>query len=96
MNEVESSGASSSTPTIDVVRLIDDVRWTAYQQRLLALVAITIVLDDVDNQLLGIAMPSVMAEWGLPRSAFAPRKCYEARDRTFAALGLATFIGGAS
>ena len=30
------------------------------------------VFDGIDNQLLGIVMPSVMAEWGVPRSAFAP------------------------
>jgi AAHS family 4-hydroxybenzoate transporter-like MFS transporter len=35
-------------------------------------VATTIVFDGVDNQLLGIALPSLMAEWQLPRAAFAP------------------------
>ena len=30
------------------------------------------MFDGVDNQLLGIALPSLMAEWKLPRSAFAP------------------------
>jgi AAHS family 4-hydroxybenzoate transporter-like MFS transporter len=35
-------------------------------------VATTIVFDGVDNQLLGIALPSLLAEWQLPRSALAP------------------------
>lgn len=30
------------------------------------------MFDGIDNQLLGIVIPSVMAEWGVPRSAFAP------------------------
>lgn len=62
----------NTSPPIDVARLIDEGRWTAYQKWLLALVAVTIVFDGVDNQLLGIALPAVMAEWALPRSAFAP------------------------
>jgi AAHS family 4-hydroxybenzoate transporter-like MFS transporter len=64
--------ATSATTTIDVARLIDEGQWTSYQKWLLTLVAVTIVFDGVDNQLLGIALPAVMAEWGLPRSAFAP------------------------
>jgi len=30
------------------------------------------VFDGIDNQLLGIVIPTVIAEWGVPRSAFAP------------------------
>lgn len=58
--------------TVDVARLIDESPWTSRQKWLLALVSATIVFDGVDNQLLGIALPVIMAEWGLPRSAFAP------------------------
>ena len=57
---------------VDVGRLIDDGRWTGYQRWLIALVAAAVVFDGVDNQLLGIVIPSVMAEWAMPRSAFAP------------------------
>jgi AAHS family 4-hydroxybenzoate transporter-like MFS transporter len=38
---------------------------------LVFLVALTIVVDGFDNQLLGIVIPSLMTEWGVPRSAFA-------------------------
>lgn len=38
----------------------------------MALVAAAVVFDGIDNQLLGIVIPTVMAEWGVPRSAFAP------------------------
>jgi AAHS family 4-hydroxybenzoate transporter-like MFS transporter len=57
---------------VDVGRLIDEGRWTGYQRWLIALVAMAVVFDGIDNQLLGIVIPSVMSEWGVPRGAFAP------------------------
>ncbi|MBY0493003.1 MAG: MFS transporter [Cyanobacteria bacterium] len=39
---------------------------------LITLVALAIVFDGVDNQLLGVAIPSIMREWSVPRAAFAP------------------------
>ena len=39
---------------------------------LITLVALAIVFDGVDNQLLGVAIPSIMQEWAVPRAAFAP------------------------
>jgi AAHS family 4-hydroxybenzoate transporter-like MFS transporter len=57
--------------TIDVGAAIDEGRWTGYQKLLIAGTALTIILDGVDNQLLGNALPTLMAEWSLPRSAFA-------------------------
>jgi AAHS family 4-hydroxybenzoate transporter-like MFS transporter len=57
--------------TIDVGRTIDSGRWTAYQQWLVGLTALTIVFDGIDNQLLGVSLPSIMQEWSLPRAAFA-------------------------
>lgn len=39
---------------------------------LITLVALAIVFDGVDNQLLGVAIPSIMQEWNVPRAAFAP------------------------
>jgi len=50
----------------------DEGRWTGYQRWLVALVAAAVVFDGIDNQLLGIVIPTVMAEWGVPRGAFAP------------------------
>lgn len=57
---------------VDVGSLIDAGTWTGYQRWLVLLVAMTIVFDGIDNQLLGIVIPTVMAEWDVPRSAFAP------------------------
>jgi AAHS family 4-hydroxybenzoate transporter-like MFS transporter len=58
--------------TLNVAALLDSGRWTLYQRWLVALVAVTIVFDGIDNQLLGIVIPTLRAEWNVPRSAFAP------------------------
>jgi MFS transporter, AAHS family, 4-hydroxybenzoate transporter len=71
---------------VDVGRTIDDGAWGGYQQWLVFLAALTIIFDGIDNQLLGITIPSIMAEWKVARSAFAP----------IVALGfLGMMIGGA-
>src|SRR5918994_596387 len=57
--------------SLDVARLIDEGRFSPYQQRLVAAAALLIVLDGADNQLLANAIPAMMREWGLPRPAFA-------------------------
>ena len=53
-------------------RIIDAGRWGGYQLWLVFLTALTIVFDGFDNQLLGVALPTIMREWSVPRSAFAP------------------------
>src|SRR5688500_2602371 len=58
--------------TIDVDRVLNETRWTGYQQWLVFLTALTIVFDGFDNQLLGVALPTIMREWQVPRAAFAP------------------------
>jgi len=57
-------------PDIDAARLLDNGRWTAYQKLLIFATALTIVLDGVDNQLLPNAVPTLIQEWGRPRSEF--------------------------
>ena len=56
---------------IDIGQLLDTARWSGYSKWLVSLVALAVVFDGIDNQLLGIAIPAVMAEWGVARSAFA-------------------------
>jgi AAHS family 4-hydroxybenzoate transporter-like MFS transporter len=58
--------------TIDVGSVLDEGQWSSYQKLLVVATALTIILDGVDNQLIGAAVPSLMKEWGLPRAAFAP------------------------
>jgi MFS transporter, AAHS family, 4-hydroxybenzoate transporter len=57
---------------VDVNRLIDEGRWGGYQRWLIVMTALTIVFDGVDNQLLGIAIPSIMSTFGVARGRFAP------------------------
>ncbi len=57
--------------TVDVGKLLDDGRWSAYQKLLVVGIALTIIFDGLDNQLLGAAVPAMMREWALPRPAFA-------------------------
>jgi AAHS family 4-hydroxybenzoate transporter-like MFS transporter len=45
---------------------------TAYQRWLVFLTATTVVFDGIDNQLLGVVIPTVMGEWQLAKPAFAP------------------------
>jgi AAHS family 4-hydroxybenzoate transporter-like MFS transporter len=57
--------------TIDVGYVLDEGRWTTYQKLFILATALTIILDGVDNQLLGNAIPSLMKEWSLSRGAFS-------------------------
>ncbi len=59
------------THTVDVAAAIDEGRFSGYQKLLIAGTALLVILDGVDNQLLPNAIPSMMAEWRLPRAAFA-------------------------
>lgn len=58
--------------TVDVRALLDDGRWGGYQKFIVTLIALTIIFDGADIQLLSIAIPTLMAEWSVERSAFAP------------------------
>ena len=57
--------------TVNVGQLIDEGPWSGYQKLLILGAALTIILDGIDNQLLGNAIPTLMREWSLPRAAFA-------------------------
>src|SRR6266850_1949718 len=58
--------------TIDVGSALDDADWSRYQKLLVFATAMTIILDGLDNQLLGAALPALMREWRLTRPAFVP------------------------
>lgn len=47
-------------------------RWTRPAAVVVAMVAIALVLDGVDAQALGLAIPPLMREWNLTRADFAP------------------------
>src|SRR6185436_5441217 len=57
--------------TVDVGSLLDEGQWSGYQKLLVVATALTIVLDGLDNQVLGAAVPAMMREWSVQRPAFA-------------------------
>jgi AAHS family 4-hydroxybenzoate transporter-like MFS transporter len=76
---------AKETP-FDIGKALDEGAWRPFQKFVVALAALTIIFDGIDNQLLGLAIPSIMNEWSVPRPAFA----------NVAALGfVGMMIGGA-
>ena len=70
----DSSTATRPGPghTIDAGRLIDAGPFTTMQKIVVLLAALSIVMDGFDGQLIGFAIPVILKEWGLERSAFVP------------------------
>jgi len=75
------------THGVDVASVIDEGRWSGYQKLLVAGTALAIVLDGMDNQLLGNVIPALMREWQLPRAPFTA---------VLAMAPLGMMIGGAT
>jgi AAHS family 4-hydroxybenzoate transporter-like MFS transporter len=73
----------------DVGALLDEGSWSGYQKLLVAATALTIIFDGLDNQLLSAATPVMMAEWALPRSAFA-----SVLAAALAGMMIGGFLGG--
>ena len=63
---------SEPSDAVDLEHLLGGGRWTGYQKWLVLLTAIAVVSDGVDNQLLGVSIPTIMKEWSVPRGAFSP------------------------
>ena len=56
--------------TVDVASVLDEGHFSGYQKLLVAGTALAIILDGMDNQLLGNVIPALMKEWSLPRAPF--------------------------
>ncbi|HLG86759.1 MAG TPA: MFS transporter [Alphaproteobacteria bacterium] len=56
--------------TLDVGEAIDRSPWSGLQKRVVVLAALAVVLDGIDGQLIGYAIPVLMKDWGLAREAF--------------------------
>ena len=55
----------------NINELIDAAPWSGYQKFILALMCLAYLTDGIANQSMGLAIPALMADWGLPREAFA-------------------------
>ena len=79
----------SQTTQVDVGAIADNGTWTASRKGVLMLCALAIVLDGLDNQILGFAIPSMIAEWEVARADFAP-----ALALGYVGMTIGTPIGG--
>lgn len=68
--ESEASDAPGAA-TININDLLNEGRWGGFQKLILALMALAYLTDGVANQSMGLAIPALMQDWGLPREAFA-------------------------
>ncbi|MBY4697928.1 MFS transporter [Burkholderia latens] len=59
-------------PSVDIGATLDEGPFTTMQRCVVPLAALAIVLDGFDGQLIGFAIPVLIREWGITRSAFAP------------------------
>jgi len=56
---------------LDVGAAIDAGRWSPFQKLALGLIALAFAVDGIANQALGLAIPALIADWHVPRAAFA-------------------------
>ena len=89
MTDIASGGGRSAGETVDIGRLIDDGAWTGPRKMVLFLCALAVVLDGLDSQILGFAIPALIKAWGAARADFAPAVAIG-----FVGLALGGFIGG--
>ena len=75
--------------TVDVGSVLDDGDWGGYQKLLVAAAALAIVFDGLDNQVLAGAIPAMMRDWHVARSALTP-----ALTSGFVGMMFGGFFGG--
>ncbi|MBR0900275.1 MFS transporter [Bradyrhizobium tropiciagri] len=76
-------------PVIDIGILAEEGAWNGARKGVLFLCALAIILDGLDNQALGFAIPSMIKEWNITRGDFAP-----ALALGFVGMTIGTPIGG--
>ncbi|MEQ1581583.1 MAG: MFS transporter [Steroidobacteraceae bacterium] len=63
---------SAPKAPVDIGRVLDEGPFSAMQKFVVSIAAFAMVMDGFDGQLIGFAIPSIIAEWGITRGAFAP------------------------
>lgn len=56
----------------DIARFIDEGEWTPYRRSVVAFVALAIIFDGFELQVLSFAIPQLMEEWSVAKTAFGP------------------------
>ncbi|MDF3837776.1 MFS transporter [Cupriavidus basilensis] len=67
-----SASLETSRTHVDIGNVLDNGPYTTMQKIVVMLAALSIVMDGFDGQLIGFAIPVIIKEWGITRSAFAP------------------------
>lgn len=80
---------TTQQPVIDIGLLVEEGAWSTSRKQVLLLCALAIILDGLDNQILGFAIPSMIKEWSVTRGDFAP-----ALALGFVGMTVGTPIGG--
>ncbi len=73
------------TGSVRIDELLDAGKWSPFQKFILGLLSLAYLTDGLANQSLGLAIPALVQDWGLPREAFA----------SIAAIGLVGLTIGA-
>lgn len=66
-----STTSESDAQSVNINELLDQGAWSPFQKFILGLMALAYLTDGIANQSLGLAIPALMQDWGLPREAFA-------------------------
>lgn len=64
--------ASESPNPVTLESVLEGGGWNPARRRVIGLAATAVILDGLDNQILGFIVPSLMLEWGVDRFAFVP------------------------
>ena len=69
----QSACPASGSPSPETLEsVLDGGGWNPARRRVIGLAASAVILDGLDNQILGFIVPSLTLEWGVDRFAFVP------------------------
>jgi len=74
---------------VDVEALLDRGAWSPFQRLTLVLLSLAVILDGFNNQVIGFALPAMIADWGRSRADFAP-----VLSAGLIGMAAGTFVGG--
>lgn len=75
----------------DVGRMLDTGEWNAYRKYVVGLVALALLFDGLDSQVLGLAIPALIEDWRLTRADLTPVVA-----AGLIGMSIGTVIGGAA
>ncbi|APA85070.2 MFS transporter [Paraburkholderia sprentiae WSM5005] len=78
---------ASATRSVNLTQYIDETPWTTAQKMMIVMMALAFIIDGCANQVLGLAIPSIVAEWHVQRAATAPIAAIGLLGIAFGAMG---------